>query len=180
MIIESYPWKVELRRFSRLIRAQLKKKRGLANFQLEKNLFYSAFVVRKLWENHKLTDATADFKLNVAVYDAITTKNSAWTRAKNDFEFGRDFKSVSTNEIQISIDKVASEIIHSHLLVWLFDEDDVPASFIVSSYKNADKRALGIPFLEWLKAVDAVVADDIVAMSLQIDAVSGKILRSNR
>ena len=66
MIHESFPWKLDLRRRLRLIEKYntaglLKREDDSAYTILEKCVFYSAFIIRKLTECAKLSDAADRF-----------------------------------------------------------------------------------------------------------------------
>lgn len=49
---------------------------GALEFRLERAVFYSAYIIRKLSENGKLTDICSTQKIEVAVYKSIATETS--------------------------------------------------------------------------------------------------------
>ncbi len=71
MIFESLPWKMELadhlRRFKTWEKKLHTEKGG---FYIERGVFLSAFIVRKLMENRKVTDAVRDSVLGIEAYRA--------------------------------------------------------------------------------------------------------------
>jgi hypothetical protein len=64
---------------------------------------------------------------------------------------------------------LASEIIHSHKLVWSFGESGYVEGFFLSSYRNDQKRILLVP-LDTLGGVIKRVANDSVA-SIRMEVV---------
>ncbi len=64
MIWESWPWKVELRRLSRAIKAEAARIPSMDEVDQRSEFKLEAFVIRKLIENKKITDKVAGYSLN--------------------------------------------------------------------------------------------------------------------
>jgi hypothetical protein len=69
MIFESYPWKQEIERLLKSLRKWSSKPNSeRAEFYIQRAVLFSAFAVRKLIENRKLTDALRDKSIRCKAY----------------------------------------------------------------------------------------------------------------
>ena len=181
MIWESWPWKQELLSHANNIENSVsaysikmtEEEYGSNEFKLERSIFYSAFIVRKLIENAKLTDHCSNYKIKTQVFLAKETEPTI--RNYLGIEMGKDFKIQPSNEIEISIDKLMSELIHSFLLEWETDADGFLNAMFVSSYKNKKKRSLRIGFSDYCKAIRILANDEVTSNHYYLDPDTGKV-----
>ena len=141
MIYDSTPWKRELRRSASILSAWCRKpptERGY--FLIEKHVFLSAFVVRKLFDSHKITDSVQSqpvaltffpAKLNVLggiasvigkpyvdeVYDVETSENRSLTAREivnqiiHSFFFVVDLKSTDDAFLFFNSDRTKGDFV---------------------------------------------------------------------
>jgi hypothetical protein len=152
MIWESYPWKRELRRLARTIRAQAATARDLDDvderreFKLERAIFYAAFVMRKLIESKKVTDKVAGHSVEVTAFKSRRPKAGNLILAPStscdldkEYDLGREHK------IRMSPCFLAEELIHSHKLMWDCNEKGCVVGIYVCSDRRAEDRLISLP-----------------------------------
>ena len=186
MILESWPWKQELLNHANVISETLvnysstdieEEELGAMEFRLERAVFYSAYIIRKLIENGKLTDICSTQKISVSVYKSIATQPSI--RKSFGLEMGRNFESFENNKITLQLDSLMSEIIHSFLLVWQRGDSGQLEGMLLSSYKNQTKRALLLKFDQLIEIIRSVGNDDVVKIDSSVDPETGEVVRKN-
>ena len=151
MIYESYPWKQDLLRRKRLIL-----KYNCANLLsedsaytvIEKAVFYSAFIIRKLIDCRvKVSDEVDAYKFtlkgfrprkNVDVMHRWPDENS------HDWEHETTAYTKSGKEI-------CNWLIHSHIFFFGFDEDGKVESFFVSSDRDKNEMLYCIELKDWIE-----------------------------
>ena len=182
MIWESWPWKKELlvlaNKLEELLDAysseQTEEEYCLTVFNLEKTIFYSAFIIRKLIENRKLTDKCSKQKIIVQVFLATDTQPSI--RNTLGIEMGVDFNLEHNNSIEFPLGKLMNEIIHSFLLEWEVDSDGILKTIFISSYKNQKNRSIGLGFQDYLKAIRNIANDEVTSSQYYLDPETGKFI----
>lgn len=186
LILESWPWKQELLNHANVISETLvnysstdieEEELGAMEFRLERAVFYSAYIIRKLIENGKLTDICSTQKISVSVYKSIATQPSI--RKSFGLEMGRNFESFENNKITLQLDSLMSEIIHSFLLVWQRGDSGQLEGMLLSSYKNQTKRALLLKFDQLIEIIRSVGNDDVVKIDSSVDPETGEVVRKN-
>ena len=111
MIHESAPWKRELARCAKHLKPSKTDCSVEVPFQLERALFLSAFIIRKLVESRKLTDSVARQKLSVLFHQAIDRHRLAHVReVPGGLEYGKDFEQRGT-EGKTKLVDVSNQII---------------------------------------------------------------------
>ncbi|WP_371397228.1 hypothetical protein [Fretibacter rubidus] len=181
MIWESWPWKQELLVHLKTIESsislisidQTEDEHNLWVFNLERAIFYSAYIVRKLIENRKLTDSCSNYKIKLSVHTA--KRPNVTIHSALGFEMGQDFETQPRNIIELNIDKLMSELIHSSLLEWHSDDGESFTSMFISSYKNRNKRALKLDFSQYCKILYMVGNDEVTTSEFYLDSGSGKL-----
>ena len=181
MIWESWPWKQELLAHANALENLLsaysdelsEEEYYSTEFNLEKAIFYSAFIVRKLIENRKLTDDCSKQKVVVQVFLSKDTKPTI--RNSSGVEMAVDFETTSSNLIELPISKLMSEIIHSFLLEWEMNSDDILQTIFISSYNNQKRRSIGLKFQDFLAVIRSVGNDEVSSSSFYLNPETGKI-----
>ena len=169
MIHESYPWKQDLLRRKRLIL-----KYNCANLLsedsaytvIERAVFYSAFIIRKLIDCRvKVSDEVDAYKFtlkgfrplrNVDVMHRWPDENS------HDWEHEAMTCTKSGKEI-------CNWLIHSHIFFLGFDEDEKIDSFFVSSDYDRNKMLYRIELKDWIAYMEFVGSDSIVDLEMHFD-----------
>lgn len=186
MIWESWPWKQELLDHANVIGETLANYSDIETegedfsaleFRLERAVFYSAYIIRKLVENGKLTDTCSSQKVAVAVYKSIATEPSI--RRSFGLEIGKNFESSENNKITLHLNALMSEIIHSFLLAWQSDKNGLVEGMFLSSYKNQNKRAILLKLDQYCDIIRSVGIDEVVRSHSSIDPETGTVERKN-
>ena len=181
---ESWPWKRELK----LLVAQLATwieefecdddekdagpQREEAGFQIEKAMFLSAYIVRKLIENKKVADSIAEHQ--------VDCHSSRYVGPHPIRIFGadieRDFDHKRKSKQKISLQKLCHELVHAKIFNnGTTREDLVLQGFWVCSDLNQDKRILFVDFSDWTFALRKVSENYPHSIRTVRDQVSGKL-----
>ena len=170
MIFESYPWKQDLIRRKSLIYKynsfeQFNQNSDAAYTVVEKVIFYSAFIIRKLIDcKGKLSDAAENYTLQVKVKKPLKQidlmhrwpeeDNYDWENDKIMIVKGRD---------------ICNWLIHSYVF-FVVEDDSVPIShFCVSSDFDRNKFLYMISLSDWIGYMDFVSKDSIVCAESHYD-----------
>ncbi len=182
MIWESGPWKQELQRLSRTIRTEAAKDfegmDGRREFKLERAIFYSAFVVRKLIEKKKLTDATSGHSIEVTGFGSRRSKVGLLSFVgSTSCDFDKEYDLKKPFRLRMSPSDLAGEIIHSHKLMWEISDRGCVVGAYLCSYRNAEDRLILLPLELLCSLLGRVSNDDITQSRLErhtIPATDGK------
>ena len=172
MILESYPWKQDLLRRIALIKKYnstefFQKNEERAYTVLEKSIFYSAFIVRKLLDcKSKLSDEADRYSFAIQKLKPIKEinflnshridKNYDWKNMGNDTLLGRT---------------LCNYLIHSYVFNFTYEEDSyLITGFMVSSDLIRNKLLYIVSLDDWLKYLYFIANDDIVAGSFVYNA----------
>ena len=171
MIHESYPWKQDLLKRKRLIEEYNSFERFEQNGEeaytiIEKSIFYSAFIIRKLIDcKVKVSDAVDDYMLNVSLrkpLKKIDISHRWLDENSHDWE----------KEILISVKgkDICNWLIHSYVFS-IVENESLPCScFCVASDFDRNKGLYTVPIEDWIKYMDFVVTDDIVELKFRYDS----------
>jgi len=176
MIFESYPWKSELRRHLGHFETwgdRSHTERG--GFYIERGVFLSAFIVRKLMENRKVTDAIRSRSVRCVAYPAFRPLSDRVSRFFGVFDPNREYDISKGRKVQISTYDLMSEIMHSYVFIPIVDDNGRWTAFLVNSYNKRDDRLLEISRADFERVLKEVVDDNVVEVSVHKHPVSGKI-----
>ena len=165
MVFESYPWKQDLLRRKRLITkynsAEHFSKNDEATYTvIEKGIFYSAFIIRKLIDCvSKMSDEAVNYTLKVWELKPLRNIDlmHRWPE-----ESSYDWE----NERIITVHgkNVCNWLIHSYVFFLIHGEDGRVEGFSVSSDFDRNKSLYRISLEDWLKYMDYIATDSIAAM----------------
>ena len=143
---ESAPWRTELRKHAATMRDAGKWPCEEVPFDLERSLFYSAVVLRKLIEDRKVTDVFASKSLDLISYRSkAPEKSSIWRDAPGHI----DFEWESPQRAVVGIKELCSQIVHFFARYWWVEEDGAACGAIICSYRKQDDRGFLIEFTVW-------------------------------
>lgn len=169
MVYESYPWKQELLRQKKSIikyntHEEYLKPNDLAYTMVEKGIFYSAFIIRKLIDcNGKMSDAADNYTFKVQAIKPLKEINSI--RRWPDSDTHEWEKEVTLTVLGRDI---CNWLIHSY--VFFAVENDKPFScFCVSSDYDRNKYLYMISMEDWLKYMDFIATDYVVEIDSHYD-----------
>ena len=166
MIYVSLPWKNELKRIKKYLESNnLYDKNGNANeikiFHFEKNLFISAFIVRKLIESDKMSDYIDNLNIKVKAYKPKKHINKIYCYIDEDRYNWEDIE-----EKDMSIKDISNYLIHSYVFNFSINDENYKCeSFFVSSDYDRNKYLYEIQMKDWYKVLDKVSSDSIISLS---------------
>ena len=174
MIYESTPWKRELRRSARMLSlwcGRAHTERGY--FLLEKHVFLSAFVVRKLFDSHKVTDTLRLQPIEVRRFPAKMNVLGGIASV-----FGKSFLSdayeLETGQVHsASMRDLVNQIIHSFFFV-IDSAEDREISLFFNSDKTKGDFVVEVPMSRYVKLLKATADDHVRSYSLTVDRLTGK------
>jgi hypothetical protein len=182
MIFESYPWKQEIERLLKSLRKWSSKPNSeRAEFYIQRAVFFSAFAVRKLMENRKLTDALRDKSIRCKAYRSFQPVSDRVSTFSGLADVSDDYDMTKPEEVTLSCFDLMSEIMHSYVFKIVVDEDNAHmVSFLFNSYNKRDHRLLEIDLQSFGDILSDVVNDKVDTMVISIHPASGKIIATVR
>jgi hypothetical protein len=169
MIYESHPWKQDL--IDKKLQIQKYNTSKYFNGDnddqaytaIEKGIFYSAFIIRKLIDcKCKVSNEVDNYTLSLR---AFTPKRQIdllhrWPDGEN-FDFNNPQLHIKTGT------QVCNWLIHSYVFCLCHDEHGTVDSFLVSSDYDSNKVLYCVDLNDWLDYMDFVGTDDIVVMEMK-------------
>ncbi len=161
MIRESYPWKPDLLRDADIIEKWAAKKTDSEYrlMLLEKKVFLSAFVIRKLIEDCKITDKIAECSILCRVYPTRGTE----VDFMNWHDLDKHYDLSSKQRADINIKSFANQIVHNLVFSFEFSEErSSPVSgFVVASDWGKGKQLYGVTLSAYLSAMRSIGNDRV-------------------
>lgn len=150
-----------------------------AQFNFERSLFYSAFVIRKLIEGGNVTDSTSQEEVLLTTYPSVDNEGE-------DHEFMQvlmgqkkaiedEFDLTVLQEISLTPHSLASEIIHSFALVYETDDHEEIYALWICSYRNHSKRVIRMTLDEYIAFARNIANDKVTRHSMVKDLETGKV-----
>lgn len=170
MIFESYPWKQDLHRRKNLLlkynKADLFETNEEGTYTvIEKAIFYSAFIARKLIDcGGKLSDEAENYSMRVYSVRPIKRVDNMHRWPEED---SHDWD--NEQETTVAGKNVCNWLIHSFMFYLVFNEDGVVDSFSVTSDFDRNKILYRIPLKAWIDYIEYIATDDIVSLSSHYD-----------
>lgn len=171
MIIDSVPYKYYLRNEVLAIRGLLQKSARIRSnkkyFQVEKFLFTSAFLIRKLIENKKLSDELETEKIEVSYADVIDIQ--ATRDVMNKWDFWDNYQMETRKKDRLNLITLTNIFIHSHVLLLIpsnikSKDNTEKIEIVITSDLKANKIFI-LTLSTYLKICDDVFKDEIVSAS---------------
>lgn len=169
MINESHPWKLDLRRRLRLIRKYntaglLERDDDSAYTILEKCVFYSAFIIRKLIECVRLSDDAERYS-----FQAIGIKPVKHIDRMHHWPDENSHDWEKEARITVAGKDLCNWLIHSFVFFFEFEENGLISSFCISSDYDRNKILYKIALNDWISYMNYVASDDITELSMHYD-----------
>jgi hypothetical protein len=148
MIWESHYWKDELLSNAKLLErlSRTKRRSEFVSFKIERAVFVSAFIIRKLWEAQKLSSS----------WQAVAVRCSAFKRKErvpdlmNWHQVERFYRLDSPKSERMTALELCNRIIHSFIFVENEKEDGALSGFFFASDHT---KARGLWFVSWEELV---------------------------
>ncbi|MGY4235968.1 hypothetical protein ACVIIW_004915 [Bradyrhizobium sp. USDA 4449] len=178
MIFESFPWKKEVERLLKSLRKWSSKPTSeRAEFYIQRAVFLSAFILRKLMENRKVTDPVRDRSVRCKAYRALRPVSDRVSTFSGLADVNDDYDLTNPEEATLSCFDLMSEIMHSYVFKIVVDEQAKSiVSFLVNSYNRRDNRLLEIDLRLFESVLIDAIQDSVRSMSISVHPTSGKIV----
>ncbi len=168
MIHQSYFWKQDLLKQAQFLRRKVSQKRWpeAAYVRLEQAVMLGCYAVRKLAQSDKLTDGTSKSQMAVTAFplaagQEVTRVNRHRVEELYDLDKPRGEKR--------SIMWVCNQVIHSYVMIWLFDSAGGLHGFFVSSDLKKNSAVYQVPVSEIIEMFERVGNDKVKAKSSAYD-----------
>ncbi|BAK99689.1 hypothetical protein OBV_24910 [Oscillibacter valericigenes Sjm18-20] len=170
MIYDSHPWKQDLQRRKRLIlkynTAERFDQNDISTYTVvEKSIFYSAFIIRKLLDcGGKLSDEADRYVIKAKSIKPLVHIDlmQRWPEENShDWEHERN--------VTVSGKDVCNWLIHSYLFFTESDEGGAIINFCVSSDYDKNKVLYNISMNDWVTYIEYIATDDIIRTSSYYD-----------
>ena len=170
MIYESYPWKQDLLRRKRLIQQYnypelLGDDNDRAYTVIEKAIFYSAFIIRKLIDcKGKVSDEVDKYSFTIKGLQPEKEVNfmNRWPEnGKYDWEHEVTYTKPGTD--------ICNWLIHSYVFFFTYDTNERIDGFYVSSDYDRNKVLYWVALKEWIAYMEFVGKDYVVAVDMHFD-----------
>lgn len=173
MILESFTWKKDLRRRKNLLINYNTIEKFEENYEsaytvIEKAIFYSAFIIRKLIDcGGKLSDEAENYSIKAYAINPLKPVDLLHRWPEED---SHDWE--NEKELTVAGKNVCNWLIHSYIFFLVYNENGIVDSFSVTSDYDRNKVLYRIPLNEWIKYMEYVASDDIASLSSHYDEKS--------
>jgi hypothetical protein len=170
MILDSWVWKRDLARRGDVLQKRIQQQRwteaSCAN--VERDIFLSAYVVRKLLEAGKISDEVESTSLRAVEYylrKECTVDIMNWHKLDELYDLS------SGTETVVNIREYCNQIIHSFVFSLSFSESGGLDGFFVASDREKDRRLLYLNISTVAEALRCVTEDDVVTLQMSRNGV---------
>lgn len=171
MVYASSPWKQDLLRWKRSFQKyntveRFKNDHEATYTVLEKAIFYSAFIIRKLIDCHgKLSDEADHYALKIQKV-APRKKVDELHRWLNEetHDWGNPQK------VTVKGKDICNWLIHSYIFCLAFGKNEIIDGFFVTSDFDRNKTLYYISICDWMAYISFIGKDKIAAVNLYYDA----------
>lgn len=159
MVAESYLWKRELISDREIIaRWSRKPPSAKRDFLIEKKLVLSAFCIRKLMDDYKVTDSIKNHGIPCVMFRA---RDGAHVDIMNNHRIDEHYCLSDPECSKINIRKLSNQIIHNMILEFIETENDsFVCQFLVVSDKDRNKHLIGVDVDDYLSTMGLVGHND--------------------
>lgn len=159
MLSESWPWKQELCKYRKLLDkcSQQKRITEKAYTQIEKSIFFSAFIIRKLIDcTTKVSDEVDGYSFHLNTIQPLRNIDRMHRWADYD-----DYDWNHQHSVTVPGKDICNWLIHSYVFFFARDVDSGDRFFYVSSDYDRNKYLYKISIGDWLSYIDFVASDSI-------------------
>lgn len=171
MIFESYPWRLQLLDIKEEIQDINTKENIESNYEytrfiLEKDIFLSAFIIRKLIDcKSKVIDKLRDYTFKVRTYQPIK-RVDFFHRWSGDGCFDLE----KSSEIHVNEKLICNSLIHSYVFWTELKEEKGPVQgFYVSSDKDKNKILYRVNMEDYIKFLTLAIDSEVLDQEIKFD-----------
>jgi hypothetical protein len=143
-------------------------------FLIEKHAFLSAFIVRKLFDNHKVTDAVRARSVEVRFFPAEKNviRGISSVIGKS---FLDEVYDVDTSEAgSLDVRGLVNQIIHSFFFVVVPSDTDETYLFF-NSDRTKENFVVELPLARYVQILTSIACDHVQCAAIGIDEATGKV-----
>ena len=161
MIYNSYIWKEDLRKKERKIESLcdqpiMENEDSLDIF--EKEVFLSAFIIRKLIDSKsKVSDTIDNYCLRI---DKLSAKKDGISLISS-HKVNKYYDLLNSSEQNVSLNCICNQLIHSYVFELVFSDKGFIEGFFVSSDREKDQQLFYVDIKKWLRAINYVANDEV-------------------
>lgn len=174
MIYESQYWKEDLLHIVRRLKINSRKpcRDEPTLIKTEKDVFIGFYIMRKLAEAQKITDATAHLEVNILSYPRLSKPVDRINR--DGWEELYDLETARAEKVKISF--VYNQIIHSFIFCPVFDDEtDRLLSVFFTSDRKRNTCIYCLDIQELIRVFTAFGSDLITSLRLERDPKTKEI-----
>jgi hypothetical protein len=180
---QSYPWKNELAlqtervaiHYAEMLSDDFDGKHSPKDM-LDRAVVLAAFAMRRMFEKRLVTDKLASTKISIRTFHSLRSKE--FRQPYIGYSGGQAFRNYSFEKAstkRLKINDVANEIIHSSQMMFIRDEETIPAGLLIASDWNLKDRVLHFTIEEFSAIVKRVLDDWVTVESDRWDWQTGKV-----
>jgi hypothetical protein len=168
MIFESACWKEDIAKIAERMKKRKTQKRWpeRALVNIEKDVFFAFYAIRKLLEADKLSQTIADFTLNARSYSAtgkpVTKMN--WHRLDELYDLTK------LQQESLALRFICNQIVHSYVFAPSFGEDDALEGILFCSDFKRNEKLYALDVDEIVICLEAIAADSPTTMQGEYDS----------
>lgn len=164
MIWESEPWKRDLENWRTKLAHRANNYDSRSYITVEKAIFYSAFIMRKLFDcPTKIRDTTKQLKIPTERYTVPIEKINLLKHIINE----DDFLSQRAFHEQRRLKEICGILIHSLAFELIYNEGKILGFFVTSDNCNVDNEIKNVFFInikDWLSCMETIIADEVTSI----------------
>lgn len=172
MIYNSWDWKDILKEeslhFSRFLKSRSRYSESI-NVQIERFMFLSAFIIRKLWDSDKLSSDVENIEVKLVSHELLNEDlfKKISPHLEDPYEY---YDKNKPKNIGYDIKKLCGILIHSFFFIpelgsnWSRDIDNI---FVLFNSDYQEKRLMRLCIQDWLYVCKIVYTDDIGSLSFK-------------
>ena len=138
---------------------------------MEKHIFLSAFIIRKLVESKKLTDAVDNYEKQIIGFAPL----KEITRL-NRFEIFENYNLEDSKLYTVKFKNICNWLIHSYVCQLNFDDSDRVIGFYISSDYDRNKIMYNVQLEDWLDYINRVIDDEIAHIEFRYCRKKGNFI----
>lgn len=181
MIYESFPWKQDLYRCKSLIvehnTAECFEQDDDTTYTvIEKAIFYSAFIIRKLVDcGGKLSDEAENYSIKAFSINPLKSVNRIQRWPEED---SHDWE--NKKRVNVAGKNVCNWLIHSYMFFVTYNEDNIIDSFCVTSDRDRNKVLYQISLKDWVSYMEYIASDEIESLASHYDEEASDYIYSRK
>ena len=166
MLWNTGQWKYELSQIANRLEKRLTQKRWTerTNFLVERDIMVSAYMIRKLHEAHKVSDALNSAPVHVTAYKLVGSAPELYSDEVEGFDMEHPEKRT------LKLQQLCNQFIHSFVFIHFFgDAERTWEGVGVASDRDRKKNLHYVESIVLIELIRKVAYEDIVSIGMSTD-----------